>query len=153
MNNRIALWKGLRIQSNGIIFFENTQKPVPEITVNGERYVRREIDEQGRAIKVAKLVYSLFSDNPMAKSIDRTWNVEYIDKNPRNCNIKNLKFVLHNGSEYSFDEQLSIYKEYKRGVRGSGYWCLSKKYNTTPFKIKYIVDKFSQYKEYSNGNK
>lgn len=142
MRDKIALWEGLRVQSNGVIFYKDTQVPAPEVVVNGNRYVRHEVNGKMKAINVGKLVYALFSGDERAVSIDKKWSVTHVNGNNKDCNINNLKFRLNGANKLTYEEQKQIYMDYERGVPGKGYYSLGQKYGVNQFMVKYIVDKF-----------
>lgn len=43
----------------------------------------------GREFKVAKAVYCTFTDTSLSL-FDNSWDIEYIDGDPNNCNVNNL---------------------------------------------------------------
>jgi hypothetical protein len=136
----MAVWNGFRIQSNGIVFIEDTLKPASEQIIGGERYLRIKNDPKvpNRRIKVAKAVFMLFGPEKIEK-MDRTWNVEYRDENMMNCNIANLKYREHKSNTISREKKQAIRERYQKGVVGSGYYALAKEFGTSPSHIKYIV--------------
>jgi hypothetical protein len=54
---------------------------------NGEQWVHT-IDNQ--EFNLAKAVYSSFVDNSLDVN-DENWSIEYIDGDPKNCRLDNLK--------------------------------------------------------------
>lgn len=54
---------------------------------NGEQWVHT-IDNQ--EFNLAKAVYSSFVDNSLNVN-DENWSIEYIDGDPKNCHLDNLK--------------------------------------------------------------
>lgn len=54
---------------------------------NGEQWVHT-IDNQ--EFNLAKAVYSSFADNSLDVN-DENWSIEYIDGDPKNCRLDNLK--------------------------------------------------------------
>lgn len=135
----MAIWEGFRIQSNGVIFVEDTLRPASEQIIGGERYLRMSTPAvPNRRVKVAKVIFAMFGPDKI-KKIDRSWGVEYRDGNKFNCNIANLKHREHKNSILSRAKKEAIRERYQKGVPGSGYLALANEFSLTPSHIKYIV--------------
>ena len=54
--------------------------------INGEEWIHT---PEGKDFKLAKAAYCTFIDTSL-KLFDPSWDIEYIDGNPKNCAITNL---------------------------------------------------------------
>lgn len=146
MTEKIAIWKGLRVQSNGLVFLEDTQKLATETIVKGVRYIRCSVDGKKRAVSVGKLVYALFSgDRKCINTIfSKSWNVTYKNGNKLDCDIENLYFRVYATDKMTFQQQREVFETYDKGVKGYGYYAIAKKFDITPSKVQRIVKKFKE---------